>query len=448
MPKSDKQLLQKGLPGSPETEKILLGSIVRDGSKYANVVGAIKPEMFVMDKHKRIWERMADLAERGEVIDRVTVANELDRKGQLALVDGLSYIVSLDDGMPEIASLDAYVRIVIEKYRLRQAIYAAEKIKNQALSGEFSADEVSLGGQAMLADETGGYGQSQIESVREYIESYPGGVNVLLDPSKQDAGIPTGFRDFDEITGGFHATEIFLVGARPSHGKTAFSCNVAKTVARSGKTVAFFSCELSKQMLFHRIVCEEAYVSYFRFRKGDLNDEDRRRVRLATTEIMDLPLYLDDTSGLRIADIRVKLNRIIRNRPVDLLVIDYAQLIRAPKGARYNNDNDKFTLIGEEIKSLTKDTRIPLLLLSQLNRDSEKAKGEDKPKLSQCRGSGVWEEISFVGACLYREWLRRREREELRDQAELMIEKNRSGPAQTVKLSFTQWLMRFSNYEG
>lgn len=439
-------LQAKGLPANENAEKMILGSILLDDSKFASVVGAIQADSFSLQKHRLIWQRMTDLAVRSEKIDRVTVANELLRYDELELVDGLSYLVTLDDGLPWVSNIDAYVRIIIEKSRLRKAIYAAQRTMNQALSGEYNADEVVKNGQTMLVEDSGGYGSSQIESVRQFVETYPGGINMFLDPSRADRGIPTGLSDFDEVTDGFHAGEIFLIGARPASGKTAIGANIAKTVARSGRPVAIFSLEISKQMYLQRMICEEAFVSYSRFRRGDMDDEDRRRVRAATSTVMEMPMYIDDTSSLSMADMRVQVNRIQDeiDSPLALAVTDYAQLIKPPKGIRFGTENDKFTAIGEGVKHFCKETRIPMLLLSQLNRESEREKGDARPKLAQCRGAGIWEEISFVGACLYREVLRKRDRDDLREQAELLIEKNRSGPATTVTLRFQPWLMRFS----
>ena len=439
---------ERGLPANVDCEKFILGSLLLDGSRYANVTGAITEQCFSLDKHRIIFKRMGDLAERGEVIDRVTIANELLRHNELETVDGLSYLVSLDDQLPHIANLDSYVRILVEKYRLRRACFAAQRTLNQALSGEFTADQVCLDGQAMLAEDTGGYGGSNIESASEFVTTFPGGLNRFLSPSTSNPGISTGFTEIDELCDGFHAGEIFVVGARPSHGKTAWGSCVAKNVARAGHTVAVFTAELSKTMWLHRAITEEAYVSYARFRRGDIDDNERTRVRDATSLVMDMPIYIDDTSGLRIADMWVQLNRIMRSRPVSLIVMDYAQLIRPPKGLRYGTENDKFTAIGEEIKSLTKKTGIPMLLLSQLNRDSEKDKGDNRPKLSQCRGAGIWEEIAFLGATLYREYLRKREREDLREVAEFLVEKNRSGPVGSKTLRFQPWLMRFSDSDA
>lgn len=432
-------------PQSLDSERFILGSILLDGTKFTECSGAITPDVFMLEKHRTIWKRMCDLAERGDVIDRMTVANELMRHGEYEAIGGMTFLISLDEGIPNVANIRSWVGIVVEKWRLRKAALAAQNIYNRAMSGEFTADQVSLEGQASLAEQTSGYGTSQIESVNEFVESYPGGINLLLDPMRADRGISTGFRDLDAITGGFHAGEIFMVGARPASGKTAIGSNVAKSVAREGHAVAVFTLELSKTMFLQRMICEEARVAFSRFRRGEIDDDARRRVRAATSAIMDMPIYIDDTSSLSVADMRVKINRIVAQRPLSLIVCDYAQLLKPPKGIRFSTENDKFTAIGEGIKHLCKETRIPMLLLSQLNRDSEKDKGDSRPKLSQCRGAGIWEEISFVGACLYREWLKKREREDLRDKAELLIEKNRSGPSRNVNLRFQGWLMRFSD---
>lgn len=437
----------KNIPQSTEHERFILGSILIDDSKFASVTGAITEDVFLLQNHKTIWKRMSEMAGRSEKIDYSTLANELLRFGELELAGGLTALVAMTDGLPNIQNLNSYVAIVVEKWRLRKALYVAQKIQTQVISGEYTADEISLNGQAYLADDVGGYGSSQIESARDFVTTFPGGVNLFLDPSRANPGLSTGFRDIDEVCDGFHAGEIFVVGARPASGKTALGCNIAKSVARAGLGVAFFSMELSKTMLLHRLICEEAYVSYSRFRRGGLDDDDRRRVREATQTVMDMPLYIDDTAGLRIADMRVKINRITRTQPIALIVADYAQLIKAPKGQRFNTENDKFTAIGEEIKTLTKSTNIPMLLLSQLNRDSEKDKGDNRPKLSQCRGAGIWEEIAFLGACLYREYFRKRERADLEDKADFLVEKNRSGPVRSVPLRFQSWLMRFSGDE-
>ncbi len=435
----------KPLPASLDNERLVLGSILRNGDRYADVTGGVRRETFYDPRHQIVWQCMSDLAARGERIDTGTMSDQMARfDGQFK--EPMSFLLDLTNGLPDLPNITGWVNIIIAKHLLRQTIAAANKALIQAESQEYTAEEISRNCQAMMADMVDSLGGAgQLETVSGFIENYPGGINTLLDPTREDPGVPTGLRDLDENTDGFHAGEIFLIAARPSHGKTALASGIAKNLAIAGRRVAIFSMELSKKMFLQRMICEHAYVPFLYFRRGSLDEPSRHRVRSTTGEIMELPLHIDDTSGLRVADIRVRLNRLLRSQRVDLMVIDYAQLLKPPKGVRFVNDNEKFTIIGEELKTLAKQTGIPILLLSQLNRDSEKDKGRNPPQLSQARGAGVWEEIAFVGACLYRQWLRDRQRTELRDRVELLVEKNRSGPATSIILRFVPQLMRFEN---
>lgn len=438
-------LLDKPLPGNIDAEKLILAQILIDDSRYVTVTGALVEESFALAAHRTIWKRMSEMAERTEKIDRVTLANELIRYGELEAIGGLSYLVSMDEGMPVLADINSYVKIVVEKWRLRKIVYAANSALNRAMDQTGTADEISQDAQARFSEDIGGYGSSQIESVSDYVENYPGGVNMMLSPEKWDKGTPTGFRDIDDWTDGFHASEIYLIGARPGNGKTAFASNVAKNVARGGTGVAIFSLELNKQMLMGRMFCEEAYIAYSRWRRGELTETERNRLRVAMQTVKELPLYIDDSMKLTVADIRVKLNKILRKKPVGLMVVDYAQLIRGKKGVRFNNENDRITSICEDLKDLTKQTGIPLLLLSQLNRESEKEKGDARPKLSQARGGGALEEVAYVGAVIFREYNKKRDRNDLRYISEFILEKNRSGQIGTVMLRFVDYIMRFEN---
>lgn len=437
--------LRKGLPSNPEAERLVIGSILLDSSRYPDIAQTIKPEYFSLEKNRRIFARMQAMADAGIEIDRITLANELDRFNELQAVDGLSYLASLDEGLPRLPRLDGYVKIILDKYRLRQCVIVGEKLARQAISQEFTPDELVQVAQTAITEGIGGYGGSQIERLDTYIANYPGGANVMLDASKRPPGILLGFEELDDWTNGIRPSEIFVFGARPGIGKTSWLLNVAKNMARSGAPGAIFSMEMSKESLLDRMICEEAFISVSRFRKGRLTDEERRRLMGAANEINALPLYIEDSSGLTVADMRVKLLQVLRENPLMWFSVDYAQLIRGRRGKRYNSENDKFTDVGDDIQELVKSMKLGLILLSQLNRESEKSSGDNKPRLSQTRGSGKWEEIANVGACIHREYLRKREREDLRDVAELIVEKNRSGPSGIVRLRYVDWLMRFED---
>lgn len=437
--------MEKGLPSNINAERFILGSILLDSRRLAELTGAITFETFALEKHRRIWSRIVELAGRGVGVDRVTLANELDRYGELESVDGLSYLVSLDEGMPYIPNLQGYVEILVEKQRLRQMAIAAQFTMNQALSGELSADEIQTKAISSFSENMG-FGSNNAETVDSFVRNFPGGINRLLDPSQWEKGVPTGFSRLDELTDGFHAAEIFMFAARPGSGKTAWMSNIVKNVARMGRPAHVISLELPKDMFLNRMFCEEAYVSYSKFRKGELSDAERLRLRRAVEEIMAMPIYVEGGSSMTMADINMKVRSVIQKAgAIPLVGLDYAQLIKGAKGKRFNTENDKFTDIGEDIKALVNSTKAPLLLLSQLTRESEKVKGDNRPKISQARGAGIWEEIAFVAGCLYREFLGKPKREDLRNVAELLLEKNRSGPTDNIPLKFEGWAMRFSD---
>src|SRR5271169_755249 len=234
--------LEKGLPCNLDAERFVLGSILMDDSQFIQVAGTVEPDDFSLEKHRRIFQRMAELSARGERIDRVTVANELLRFNELESCDGLTYLVSLDDGLPQILNIEAYIRIVKDKAVLRRIIFASQHLMNRCLMGEEEPDEILAGAEETLLKLGEARVKSGLVSPRQVIEEYQGGLNAFLDPSKRVKGISTGFYKLDEKTGGMHAGDLFIIAARPSMGKTALALNIAHHVATKGeRTVAVFS---------------------------------------------------------------------------------------------------------------------------------------------------------------------------------------------------------------
>src|SRR5437879_268167 len=218
---------EKGLPANLDAERFVLGSILLNDAAYLQVAGLIEPADFSLEKHRRIFTRMQDLYGRGEKIDRVTVANELHKQGQLESVDGLSYLVSLDDGLPEIANLDSYVRIVRDKATLRKLIFSAQRVIDRCLMGEEEPDEILSAAEESLLKLGESRAREQLLAPHSIIEKFPGGVSAFLDPSRRISGLSTGFAKFDEMTGGLHGGELIILAARPSMGKTALALNIA-----------------------------------------------------------------------------------------------------------------------------------------------------------------------------------------------------------------------------
>src|SRR5271169_348898 len=313
--------LEKGLPCNLDAERFVLGSIMMDDSQFVQVAGSLEGEDFSLEKHRRIFQRMADLSERGERIDRVTVANELLRYNELESCDGLSYLVSLDDGLPKIFNLDSYIRIVQDKAILRRIIFTSQHLMNRCLVGEEDPEQILAGAEESLLKLGESRVKSSLATPKQVIDDYQGGLNAFLDPSKRIKGISTGYTKLDEMTGGLHAGELIILAARPSMGKTALALNIAQHVAtRLNETVAVFSLEMSKESLLTRMLCATARVDSQRFRAGYLNQDERRKLNHGLHELAEAPLYIDDTPGVHLMDMHAKLRRLQAERKVGMVI--------------------------------------------------------------------------------------------------------------------------------
>src|SRR5215469_15867307 len=345
--------LDKGLPCNLDAERFVLGSILMDDSQFVQVAGGLEEADFSLEKHRRIFHRMAQLSERGERIDRVTVANELLRYNELESCDGLSYLVSLDDGLPRIFNLDSYIRIVKDKSILRRIIFTSQHLMNRCLAGEEDPEQILAGAEESLLKLGDSRMKTGLASPAQVIEEYQGGLNAFLDPSKRIKGISTGYTKLDEMCGGLHAGELIILAARPSMGKTAFALNIAWHVAtRLFHPVAIFSLEMSQESLLTRMLCAAARVDSHRFRTGYLNERERQQLRAAANQMVEAPLYLDDTAGANLMDMHAKLRRLHQSgQKLGLVVVDYLQLMSS-KG-RTENRNQEVSQISRGLKLLS-----------------------------------------------------------------------------------------------
>src|SRR5580692_6433261 len=437
---------EKGLPANIDAERFVLGSVLLNQDVYFQVAGAVEPEDFSLEKHRRIFARMKDLYARGEKIDRLTIANELMKQGQLESVDGFTYLVSLDDGLPEIANLDSYVRIVKDKATLRKLIFSAQKVIDRCLIAEEEPDEILSSAEESLLKLGEGRTRDQLSSPSSIVEKFPGGINAFLDPSQRLRGLSTGFTKFDEMTGGLHGGELFILAARPSMGKTALALNIAQHVATHPsirKPVAVFSLEMSSASLLTRLLCSAARVDQHKFRAGYLNGDERRRLQFALADLTEAPLFLDDTAGVNLMDVHAKLRRMKAEHGLSLVVIDYLQLM-STRG-RSENRNQEVSAISRGLKLMAKQLNVPFLVLSQLSRASETRPGDHKPQLSDLRDSGSIEQDADLVAFIFREEVYKRDREDIKGLAELVIAKQRNGPIGTVPLRFLGQYTRFEN---
>jgi replicative DNA helicase len=437
--------LQKGLPANIDAERFILGSVLLDDARFIDIAGIVVNDDFALEKHRRIFARMSELHARGEKIDRVTVANELLKYNELESVDGLSYLVSLDDGLPHISNLESYVKIVRDKALLRRIAVASQQLMNRALMAEDDPQQIIAGAEETLLRLGESQSDKGLMTPLQVIQNYEGGLNAFLDPSKRIKGISTGFTKLDEMTGGLHAGELIIIAARPSMGKTALALNICWHVAaRLMQSVAIFSLEMSQESLLTRMLCAAARVDSQRFRAGYLNEQERQKLRAAANQMVEAPLYIDDTAGINLLDMHAKLRRLQQGgQKLGLVVVDYLQLMSVR--GRTENRNQEVSQLSRGMKLLSKELGVPFLVLSQLSRATETRVGDHRPQLSDLRESGSIEQDADLVGFIFREEVYKRDREDLRGVAELILAKQRNGPIGKIDLVFLHAMTKFEN---
>ncbi len=437
-------ITERGLPVNIDAERFVLGSILIDDHLYPGVAAMLCDADFALHKHRLIWRRMVELYESGERIDRVTVANALKDHGQLESVDGLSYLASLDDGLPRTSNIDGYVRIVRDKSRLRQIIHASHATINRCMDADGDVrDILADASERLLTMDAGPDERVGMQTLSEVLSVFDGGINTFLDPSKRAPGLQTGFLKFDEMTGGLHPGELIILAARPAMGKTALACNIAHHVSSRGGTVAVFSLEMSKEDLFTRICCAAARVDSQHFRAGRLPRTDKTRMLTAAGQIASSPLFIDDASSPDLMAIRNKLRKLKAKYGLALVIVDYLQLM----GVRgKENRTQEVSALSRGLKIMAKDFGVPFLALSQLSRALEqRTGGERRPQLSDLRESGSLEQDADLVAFIFREEVYKPERQDLRGMAELILAKQRNGPTGRTNLVFLKQYTKFEN---
>jgi replicative DNA helicase len=437
------------LPQNLDAEKFTLGAILCDPDAFLQAAGILTADDFGIEKHKRIFLRMLDLHTKGERIDRVTLANELIRHRQLESVDGLTYITSLDEGLPHIYDLASYIQIVKEKSRLRRIITLTTDIQNRARSDQEPANAILASAEDSFLRLSDFQPHRSLYTPTRIVQEYPGGVNAFLDPSKRVQGVPTGFSKFDEMTGGFHEGELIILAARPAVGKSSLAACLAENISchryrDKRRGVALFSLEMSKESILTRMVCSRASVDQRRFRAGYLNHDERDKLQTSLSELSEARLYIDDSSAVTTYDLHSKVRR-LQNEDGDigLVIVDYLQLMQG--SGKFESAVQEISLITRGLKLMAKDLKVPFLVLSQLSRAPETRAGDHRPQLSDLRQSGSIEQDADLVAFVFRESIYKPDKEHLKGIAELILAKQREGPTGIIKLVFLDRLTRFEN---
>lgn len=430
--------LETGLPANLDAERFVLGSILLDDATFDTAALALQADDFSTERHRRIFQRMQELRARGERIDRVTLANELKDRDELE-ADGLSYICSLDDGMPRLANLDGYVRIIQEKATLRRAIFAAQKLMNRCLLHDGSSSEILADAEAILA-KLGENRQPHGKWLKpgEVIEN-AGGLNTFIAPSRGGSGVAVPWPALTAALCGLQKADLVLVAGRPSMGKSIVGMQTAHHAAKAGEGVAYFSLEMTKDALVRRLIAAVGRIDAQRLRSGALNSDERLRACRAASEIQDLPLYIDDTRARTMPAVTAALRKLIARHEVRLVFIDHLQLMRCT--GRAESRHQELSEISHGLKHLAAEFDVTVVLLSQLNRDCEREKR--RPQLADLKETGSLEEDADVVLFIHRPEQYNRQDESLRGLAEFIIGKQRNGPTGKLNMIFLAAFQKF-----
>jgi replicative DNA helicase len=432
---------EKGLPSNVEAERSILGAILLDNAVCNQAVELLKRDDFFLDSHRRIFDKMVMLSERLSSIDLITLGDELRRAAEFEQIGGATYIASLIDGVPRTDNIEHYARIVKKKSMLRKLITASNQIIARAFDEEDDADIIiDQAEQAIfqIAEDKVRQGFQYIGTVAQRrLEQ----IEQMADRPEMITGVPTGFVDFDHLTSGLQRQDLIIIASRPSMGKTALALNMAQYAARNGSVVGIFSLEMSAEQLASRLLCSEARVDAHRLRTGFLNREEWARLGDALRRLCETKVYIDDTPGSGVLEMRAKARRLKAEHGLDLLVVDYLQLMSGR--GRIESRQQEVSQISRDLKTLAKELDIPVLALSQLSRAPE-TRSEHKPQLSDLRESGAIEQDADVVCFIYREEIYN-ETDENRGRAELLIAKQRNGPTGKVELAFLNSFTRFES---
>ncbi|MGA8154402.1 MAG: replicative DNA helicase [Terriglobales bacterium] len=445
MPTTDYTLAHT-LPANVEAERSILGAILLDNLAYNEAAEHLKAEDFSLDSHRRLYARMVDLAESSRPIDMITLVEELDRRKELEAIGDVGYISGLVDGVPDRPSIEHYIKIVRDKALLRGLMHAANAAIARASEQSDPAEDILNDAEAaifQLSEKRIGRG---FMGVQDIVKESFGSVDALLQRGQRITGLETHYADLDEKTSGLQKSDLIIIAGRPSMGKTAFALNIAENAAiEDQKVVGVFSLEMSREALLLRLLCSRAKVDSHKMRTGSLWRDDMAKVVRAMEELAHAPIFIDDTPGITLSEMRAKSRRLMQaHGKIDLVIVDYLQLMSGG-GKRYENRTQEVSAISRGLKGLAKELKVPVIALSQLSRAPESRGGDHRPQLADLRESGSIEQDADVVAFIFREEVYKQDDPELQGRAELIIAKQRNGPTGRVNLAFLKNSTRFES---
>ena len=435
--------LQRIPPHDIEAEQAVLGSMLTDKDAVVSAIEVLKEEDFYRDDNKTIFRAIMDLYIAGDSIDVITTKDELTSMNKLDAVGGLEYLVSLPDKVPTTANVEKYVKIVEEKSLLRDLIKSANEMINMGYAQNEEIEQIMDGAEKKIFDIMQRKSQKGYTAIKDILVDTFAEIQELYNNKKHITGVASGFTDLDNLTAGFHKSDLVLIAARPAMGKTAFALNIATNAALKANTpVAIFSLEMSQKQCTNRILCSHAMCDNARVSRGDLDDDEWSKLAIASGELSDSAgIYIDDTPGITVAEIRAKCRKLKLEKDIGLVVVDYLQLVQG--SGKTNSREQEIAEISRSLKILAKEIDVPVIALSQLSRAPE-ARQDHRPMLQDLRESGSIEQDADMVMFIYRDDYYNNQ-ESPTNVAEIIIAKNRNGPIKPVKLL---WMPQYTKFEN
>lgn len=438
-------LLDRVPPHNQEAEQSVIGAIFLEPQSLITAAEIVMPEDFYRVAHQKIFQTMIRLSDQGKAIDVVTVTEELSAKKELEDVGGISYISEIANSVPTAANIGHYAKIVEEKSILRRLIRVATTIVEDGFTREDEVEALLSEAERKMMEVANRKGAGDFTHIKDVLVETYDNIEKLYTRKGDVTGIPTGFRDLDRITAGFQRNDLIIVAARPSVGKTAFALNVAQNVAtKTDENVAIFSLEMGAEQLVMRMLCAEGNIDAQVLRTGALTTEDWRKLTMAMGSLSNAGIYIDDTPGIRVNEIRAKCRRLKQEHGLGMIMIDYLQLIQGSGGSQANRQQE-VSEISRSLKGLARELQVPVIALSQLSRGVEQRQ-DKRPMMSDLRESGSIEQDADIVSFLYREDYYDKETEN-QNMIEIIIAKQRNGPTGTVTLAFVKEYNKFVNID-
>lgn len=433
-------------PNDVEAEQAVIGSMLTDRDAVISAIEVLKEEDFYREDNKTIYEAILNLYNRSEPIDIITLKAELTSMGMFDKIGGLEYIVGLPEKVPTTANVEKYISIVKEKSELRRLIKAANEIIEQGYDPTENIDDIMNSAEKKIFNIMQDKDQKSYSPIKDVLIDAFTELEQLYNQKQHITGVPTGFIDLDYKTAGLHNSDLILIAARPAMGKSAFALNIATNAALKAKVPAvLFSLEMSKEQMVNRILCSEAMVDSNKVRTGKIDDDDWIKLADTMGDLSEAPIYIDDTPGISINEIRAKCRKLKLEKNIGLVVIDYLQLVQGSSKRAQGSREQEISEISRSLKILAKEINVPVIALSQLSRAPEQ-RPDHRPMLSDLRESGAIEQDADIVMFLYRDDYYNEDSEDKR-LAEVIVAKHRAGSTGTVKLVWLGNYTKFANME-